>query len=194
MSKPLLLKIFKSFLVLSLTFFLSVHLFSSKAAAQEASSRAYAIKAGFIYNFTKFIKWPPPSKFSSSDNSYNICVIGENPFGSILDRLEEKHRFKEHPLKIQLDVSQDNFQGCHILFVSFSERFNIEKIVEQAKDLQVLTVGDTEGYAERGIDINLLVAKNKVKFEISKQCLDNKGFKVSSELYNLATIVRGGCQ
>jgi FlaA1/EpsC-like NDP-sugar epimerase len=194
MSKPLLLKIFKSFLVLSLTFFLSVHLFSSKAAAQETSSRAYAIKAGFIYNFTKFIKWPPPSKFSSSDNSYNICIIGDNPFGSILDRLEKKHRFKQHPLKIQLDVSQDNFQGCHILFVSFSERFNIEQIVEQTRNLQILTVGDTEGYAERGIDINLLVAKNKVKFEISKQCLDNKGFKVSSELYNLATIVRGGCQ
>ena len=66
--------------------------------------------------------------------------------------------------------------------------------MEQAKDLQVLTVGDTEGYAQRGIDINLLVAQNKVKFEISKQCLDNKEFKVSSELYDLATIVRGGCQ
>ena len=64
----------------------------------------------------------------------------------------------------------------------------------QAKGAQVLTVGDTEGYAERGIDINLLVAKNKVKFDISKQCLDNKGFKVSSELYDLATIVPGGCQ
>ena len=116
MSKSLLHKIFKPFLVLSFSFFLSIHLLSPKASAQEKSSRAYAIKAGFIYNFTRFIKWPPPSKFSRSNNSYNICVIGDNPFGSILDRLEEKHRFKEHPLKIQLDVSQDNFQGCHILF------------------------------------------------------------------------------
>ena len=194
MSKPLLLKIFNPFLVLSLSFFLSVHLSSPEAKAQDKSSRAYAIKAGFIYNFTKFIKWPPPSKFDGSNNSYNICVIGDNPFGSILNILEKKHRFKQHPLKIQLDVSQDDFQGCHILFVSFSERFDLEKIVGKAKNLQVLTVGDTEGYAERGVDINLLVEKNKVKFEISKQCLDNKGFKVSSELYDLATIVSGGCQ
>ena len=120
--------------------------------------------------------------------------MGDNPFGSILERLEAKHRFKQHPLKIKLDVSQGDFQGCHILFVSFSERFNIEPIVKQTKKMQVLTVGDTEGYAERGVDINLVVADNKVKFEISKQCLDGKGFKVSSELYDLATIVEGGCQ
>jgi hypothetical protein len=195
MSKPLSFKILKSVLryivVLSLPFFLLIHLASSTATAQETSARAYAIKAGFIYHFTRFIKWPPQS---DKDNNYNICVMGDNPFGSILDRLEEKHRLKERPLKIELDVSTSDFRGCHILFVSFSERFNVEKIVKQTKDLQVLTVGDTEGFAERGIDINLVVSKNKVKFEMSKQCLDDKGFKVSSELYDLATIVRGGCQ
>lgn len=195
MSKPLSFKFLKSILryivVLSLPFFLLIHLISPEARAQDTSSRAYAIKAGFIYNFTRFIKWPPQSNKS---NGYNICVIGDNPFGSILDRLEKKHRLKEHPLKIKIDVSQGNLDGCHILFVSFSERFNVEKIVEQTKDLQILTVGDTEGFAERGIDINLVVAENKVKFEISKQCLDNKAFKVSSELYDLATIVEGGCQ
>ena len=192
MSKSLLLKIFKSLLVLSFSLFLWIHLALPKAMAQEASSRAYAIKAGFIYNFTRFIKWPSPSRLNG--NTYNICVIGDNPFGSILERLEEKYRSKEHPLKIKLDVSRNNFEGCHMLFISFSERFNVEQIVEQTKNLQILTVGDTEGFAERGIDINLLVAKNKVKFEISKQCLDGKGFKVSSELYDLATLVRGGCQ
>ena len=192
MSKPPHLRFFKSFLALSLSLFLLIHLAFPKGTAQAASSRAYVIKAGFIYNFTRFIKWPSPSKFDG--NEYNICVLGDNPFGSILERLEEKHRFKERPLKIKLDVSRSDFRGCHILFVSFSERFNIEKIVEQTKNFQVLTVGDTEGFAERGIDINLLVADNKVKFEISKQCLDRKRFKVSSELYDLATIVRGGCQ
>ena len=199
MSKSFRQKLYKrslgySVLLALLFFFYLLPNFSQKAVAQETSSRAYAIKAGFIYNFTRFIKWPPPSKFDNSNNSFNICVLGDNPFGSILDRLEKKHRFKEHPLKIKSDVSSDGFRECHILFVSFSERFNVEQIVEEAKDQQVLTVGDTEGFAERGIDINLLVVKNKVRFEISKQCLDTKGFKVSSELYDLATIVKGGCQ
>lgn len=195
MSKPLSLKFLKSTLryiaVLSLPLFLLIHLISPEAIAQEKGSRAYVIKAGFIYNFTRFIKWPPQS---NEGEGYNICVIGDNPFGSILERLEKKHRLKQNPLKIKLNVTPPEFSGCHILFVSFSERFNVEKIVKETKGLQVLTVGDTAGYAERGIDINLVVAENKVKFEMSKQCLDDKGFKVSSELYDLATIVRGSCQ
>jgi len=196
MSRRLPLKIFKSLpgyiAIFHLLFFLPVPLVSSKAMAQDTGSRDYVIKAGFIYQFTRFIKWPPQS---NSKEKYNICVTGDNPFGTILQRLEEKHRFKEHPLKIKLDVSQDDLQGCHILFVSFSERFNVEQIVEKTKGFPILAVGDTEGFSERGIDINLLVFENKVKFQINKQCLDAKGFKVSSELLDLATIVRGGgCQ
>jgi hypothetical protein len=193
---------FKSFNLLlgylalfTLLFFLPFNLISSKATAQESVSRAYVIKAGFIYNFTRFIKWTPQSNSDEKNSEYNICVVGDNPFGSILQRLEEKHRFKEHPLKITLDVSPNDFQGCHILFVSFSERFNVEQIVEQAKDFPILTVGDTEGFAERGIDINLLVVENRVKLEINKQCMDASRFKVSSELLDLAAIVQGGiCQ
>ena len=199
MSRRLPLKLFKSLpgylALLNLLFFLPVHLISTKATAQETVSRAYVIKAGFIYNFTRFVKWPPTENPSERNSEFNICVTGDNPFGSILHRLEEKYRFKERPLKIKLDVSHADLQGCHILFVSFSERFNVEQIVEQTKDFPILTLGDTEGFAERGININLLVAENKVKFQIGKQCLDAKGFKVSSELLDLATIVRGGgCQ
>ena len=179
----------------ALFFCLSFHLVSSKAVAQEQVSRAYVIKAGFIYNFTRFVKWPPQSYSYEKNDKYNICVIGDNPFGSILHRLEEKHRLKEHSLEVTLDVSKNELQGCHILFVSFSERFNVEQIVKQAKNLPILTVGDTKGFAQLGLDINLLVVENKVKLEINKQCLDAKEFKVSSELLDLATIVRGGaCQ
>ncbi len=199
MSKPLPRKLFKSlpgyFLVLALSFVISSHLLSSQAIAQETSSRAYAIKAGFIYQFTRFVKWPPQSDVYKNNNEYKICVVGDNPFGSILHRLEKKHRSKEHPLEIELDVSRSDFQGCDILFVSFSERFDVERIVRQTKALPILTVGDTEGFAERGIDINLLVVENRVKLEINKQCLDAKRFKASSELLDLATLVRGGaCQ
>jgi hypothetical protein len=199
MSKLFPLKLFKPLLgylaLFNLLIFLPVDFVSSKAMAQGSATRAYVIKAGFVYNFTRFVKWPLQSSSYEEGSKYNICVVGDNPFGPILHRLEEKHRLKEHPLRITLDVSRDDFQGCDILFVGFSERFNIEKIVEQTKDSPILTVGDTEGFAERGIDINLLVVKNRVKLEINKQCLDAKGFKVSSELLDLATLVQGGaCQ
>lgn len=190
---PKLLKsLLGCFLLVNILLYFPSQPFSSTATAQETSSRAYAIKAGFIYHFTRFVKWPSGSNPDKKNSEYNICVIGDNPFGSILNRLEEKHRKKEHPLNIKVDVSQDEFQGCHILFVSFSERFNVEQIVAEANNFPILTVGDTEGFAERGIDINLLVVENRVKLKINKPCLDSKRLKVSSELLDLATLVQGG--
>ena len=199
MSKLLLPKLFKPLLgylfLYNLLFLLPINLVSPKVMAQDTGSRGYVIKAGFIYNFTRFIKWPPQSSVYEKNGKYNICVVGDNPFGSILQRLEEKHRLKEHSLEIKLDVSRSDFEGCHILFVSFSERFNVEKIVRQTRGLPILTVGDTEGFSERGIDISLLVVENRVKLEINRQCLDAKEFKASSELLDLATIAQGGdCQ
>jgi uncharacterized protein DUF4154 len=199
MSKRNLLELLKSLpgclALFSLLIFLPANFVSSKAMAQGSSSRAYIIKAGFIYNFTRFIKWSPQSNSYKKNHKYNICVVGDNPFGSILSRLEKRHRLKEHPLEITLDVSQGDYQGCQILFVSASEQYNVEKIVEQTKDFPILTVGDTEGFAGRGIDINFLVVENRVKLEINRECLDAKKFKASSELLDLATIVRGGaCQ
>ena len=196
MSKLLPLKLFKSllgcFVVLILSFFLLIHLISPKATAQETVSRAYVIKASYIYNFTKFIQWPAKSNSRKKIHEYKVCVIGENPFGSILHHLAEKHRLKEHPLEIKLDVSPYEFKECHILFISFSERFNVEKIVEQAGEWPVLILGDSLGYSERGIDINLLIVENKVTFEINQRGLEEKGFSVSSELLELATLVSGG--
>ena len=199
MSKFLPPKLFKpllSCLVLyNLLFLLPINLVSPKVMAQDSGSRGYVIKAGFIYNFTRFIKWPPQSNVYEKNSKYNICVVGDNPFGSILHRLEQKHRLKEHPLEIKLDVSRSDFQECHILFVSFSERFNVEQIVQQTKGLPILTIGDTDGFSERGIDIGLLVIENRIKLKINRQCLDAKEFKVSSELLDLATIAQGGdCQ
>jgi len=196
MSKLLPLKLFKSllgyFVVLNLSFFLLIHLISPKATAQETVSRAYVIKAGFIYNFTKFILWPAKSNPHKRIHEYKVCVIGENPFGSLLHRLAEKHRLKEHPLEIKLDVSPGEFKECHILFISFSERFNVEKIIEQVGEWPVLILGDSPGYTERGVDINLLIVENKVTFEINQRGLEEKGFRVSSELLELATLVSGG--
>jgi hypothetical protein len=178
------------FLLISLLNF-SSQLIPAKALAQDQQARAYAIKASFIYNFTRFIQWPKHSSFSEEIRNYNVCVIGDNPFGSILHRLAKKHKFKEPSLEIKLDVSPGDIKGCQILFISFSEESNIERIVNQAREWPILILGDTPGFAERGVDINLLIVENRVTFEINKAGLEGRGFRVSSELLELATLIRG---
>src|SRR5437660_11311395 len=42
------------------------------------------VKAGFLYNFAKLTEWPTNS-FAAADSPIVIGVLGNDPFGAILD-------------------------------------------------------------------------------------------------------------
>src|ERR1700674_3063378 len=51
---------------------------------QSSGTTGYEVKAAFLFNFAKFIDWPPGS-FASPQSAFTICVLGRDPFGNILD-------------------------------------------------------------------------------------------------------------
>ena len=53
--------------------------------AQQSKPAEYQVKAAYLYNFGRFVGWPP--KIASDRNdSFPICVLGQDPFGAILDQ------------------------------------------------------------------------------------------------------------
>ncbi len=54
------------------------------SGAQTLAPREYQIKAAFLYNFAKFIEWPPAA-FPSPNAAINLCVLGEDPVGDDLE-------------------------------------------------------------------------------------------------------------
>ena len=60
---------------------------ATDAHAQDTeTSSEYLIKAGFIYNFASLVQWPSAS-FSQADSPIVIAVLGEDHFGTTLDRV-----------------------------------------------------------------------------------------------------------
>ena len=57
---------------------------SSALIAQTKTATEYQVKAAFLYNFAKFVEWPP-SAFSDAKQPLDICVYGRDPFGSALE-------------------------------------------------------------------------------------------------------------
>jgi len=157
--------------------------------AQE--SREYVLKAGIIYNFTKFIKWPKEVAKGIESDGLNLCVIGQDPFGKILDQLGQKVRSKNKKIFIKRFQSSQDASSCHILFISLSEKVRLEQILDQVNRLPILLIGDTPGYAYRGVGINFYIEENKNRFEINLEAVEKKGIRISSELLNLAKIVNG---
>ena len=60
--------------------FVSVH--STVADAQTEPVSEFQVKAAFLYNFAKFVEWPP--EISGRSSLLQICVFGPNPFGDEL--------------------------------------------------------------------------------------------------------------
>ena len=116
-------------------------------------------------------------------------ILGEDPFGDTVESLGQK-RVKGRAIRIKRfkDIGSD--AGCHILFVSNSEKDALKDILRKTKGRAVLTVGESEGFAQNGGIINFLTLQNKIRFEINITAADQADLKISSKLLKLAKIIK----
>jgi hypothetical protein len=161
--------------------------FAPAAQAAEGASLQYKIKAGFLYNFTRFVEWPEEA-FADDHSPICLCILGKDPFGDTLDAIQAR---TAQGRRVVINRSQkiEDLPKCHILFISKSEGKNVEKILAQVKGWNVLTVGDMEGFAKRGGIINFIMVEGRVRFEINTDASDRAGLKIRSKLLKLADIV-----
>ncbi len=172
--------------------FLCVFLAATLAApGQDGAPTEYQVKAAFLYNFGKFVEWPPGALPA---DSFAICVLGEDPFGPELDRLIEGKSVHGKKLGAHRLGRAEEAGKCQVLFVSASENGRLAHILASVRGRSVLTVGDTEGFAHRGGIINFRLVENKVRFEINLDAAERAGLTVSSQLLKLAKIIREGSQ
>jgi hypothetical protein len=152
-------------------------------AAPAQTAAEYAVKAAFLYNFAKFVDWPPAA--FPDPNSLKICVLGDDPFGGSLQEVAGE-QVGSHKLQVVRTDSISKPAGCQILFISRSERDHIQQILAAVKGSPVLTVGDTQRFADDGVIINFILEGSKVRFEINTDSADRAGLRISSKLLQLA--------
>ena len=150
------------------------------------SSREYEVKAAFLYKFASFVEWPD----ASHHDPLGICVVGQDPFGSALERIVEGKTIGGREFVILRFKTWRAGAPCHILFVAASEKARLRPLLRQLRHVAVLTVGDVQDFCAAGGAINLRVAGGKVKLEINLDSTAKSGLQVSSKLLSLARIVR----
>ncbi|MBI4390128.1 MAG: YfiR family protein [Nitrospinae bacterium] len=178
----------RSILIITALFFMQFAA-APPSSAQE-NPREYAIKAAFIYNFVKFVRWPESAIQPSG--ALTLCVTGADPFGPLLEKLAEKSRATENKLTVRRGIGPEDAAQCHIVFVGDPDGDRLERVLDAVKGKPVLTVGDAPEFAHKGVAINFFIQDNKVRFEINVGAARRSGLAVSSELLNLARIVEGG--
>jgi hypothetical protein len=162
-----------------------VVLLLSGSHAQTPAAGEYQVKAAFLYNFAKFIEWPP-SSFSDASAPLRICVIGQDPFGHELRDITNEKTVNGRRLQVDWVASLQLARTCHILFIASSEKAQLKRDFESLRGAAALTVGDTRGFVEQGGMINFVLENGRVQFEVNHQATAQAGLKVSSKLLQVA--------
>lgn len=147
-----------------------------------AAPTEYDLKAAFIYQIAKFVEWPP------SNAPLRLCVLGGNPFGAALEAIRGKPVNERKMEVVLLDVGADT-RECAMLFVAAPAEKHLDRIVALSRGAGMLTMGDTEGFGQRGAMVNFFLENGKVRFEINLDVARQGGLKISSKLLSLARIV-----
>lgn len=156
-----------------------------RSAGQDPAPSEYQVKAACIYNFTKFIEWPPEAFPPERSSPFVIGVIGDDPFNGELERAVQNKEVGGRKFVVRHFRNTDEAKSCQILFVSRSVRKSMTDILAAVSALPVLTVSETDRFVQAGGIINFVIEQNKVRFEINAAAAKKARLKVSSQLLNL---------
>jgi len=158
------------------------------ANAQESVTDEYQVKAAFLYNFAKFVEWPSGTPARSS--SIAICVLGQNPFGRVLEDTVSGKTVDGKMFVVRRVSDGKSAALCQILFVSSSERMRLASMLGDLRAGHVLTVGESDSFIEEGGIVNLKLESGKVQIQININAAEQAGVRISSKLLSLAQIIR----
>jgi hypothetical protein len=153
----------------------------------------YEVKSALIYNFARFIDWPPAA-LGEPEAPLIIGVIGNDAFGSLLDATMLSKTISGRPVEVRQFESLPDLKSCHILFVGVSEKKQVRRILQSIGRAPILTVGDGEEFAGLGGVIGFLLDGRRVRFEINLDAAERAGLQVSSKLLRLAKVRRDTSQ
>lgn len=165
----------KRVLILSLLFFCSLRL----------SAQNYQLHAVYIYQFTKYIKWPDVT----SSEDFVIGVLGETPALEHLEKMAETKSAGNRDIVIRRFASINEVAQVHILFVPNGVVETLAPILNKTKETGTMLITEKEGFGLEGSNINFVERKGRLVFELNTAAMEREQLKVSSELAKLAIVI-----
>ncbi len=151
--------------------------------------KEYEIKAAFLYNFAKFIEWPP-QRFATETDPVVIGVLGKNPFDGEFEKIIRGRQVNGRNVVVRIIVSADEARSAHLVFVSAGEEDRFAAMVGALREAAVVTVGESDRFATFGGTITFVREGDKVRFAINLVSAEQARTRISSQLIKLASDVR----
>jgi hypothetical protein len=158
------------------------------SAPGQASVSEYAVKAAYLLNFGRFVRIPDhPQR-----NSFDICILGRDPFGRSLNDITANESVGGRPVRILRLTRAEAARECAVLYFSTSEGHRIDDDIAALRNAGALTVSDSPGFLKHGGMIEFVQASNHVRFAVNLDAVHRAHIVLSSELLRVAASVIGG--
>ena len=158
------------------------------ASARAATALEKEVKATYLYKLAPFVEWPPRA-FPSSNAPVTICVVGDDPFGPMLDQAVEGKTRGARPIVARRLERASPEAGCQIVYIAGSRQQSVADALHALEGAPVLTVTDAEPAERRGM-VNFVRQDNRIRFEIDEAAASQCGVTISAKLLELAVSVR----
>jgi len=168
--------------------FFLLYMAGSPAVAENGKPTEFQVKAAYLYNFGKFVTWPP--EFTEQQPSFNICVLGADPFGASLDQIVKGERLGGKPATVRRISSPVEADNCAIVFIAGSEERKLADVLPALARHHVLTVSDIPSFTDRGGIIGFVMEGDRVRFAVNQTAAQDAGLDLSSELLKVAVSVK----
>lgn len=162
-------------------------LLPQRARAESVVLSEYAVKAALLFNIAKYADWPPAA-FMQPGDPIVIGVLGDDPFGEVLDRVVRGRMVNGRPFVIRRAGGIAELKGAHLVFVGPAESHGAQDCAV-LESFHALTVGDTRSTA-LFTALNFAVEGDKVVFTVDLTRAARAGVTISSKLLSLAKAVK----
>jgi hypothetical protein len=155
----------------------------------------YSIKAGYILLFTRYVEWPPTA-FATPTAPIVICVLGTDPFGSVLDQTMTGQQSQQRPLSVRRIADAHDADGCHVVFIGVQGNKQqtsdppVSKQMSQWLDVladhPVLTITERLDALDQGAMLSFVSevegGQARIRFEASLRPMHRAGLVARSQM------------
>jgi hypothetical protein len=159
-------------------------------ARAQSQADEYRVKAAFLYHFAQLVDWPAQSQ-GDAGQPLILCTIGDDPFRGELETSVDGKVVDSRVIRIRHLKRIQDAHGCHILFFDKSQDQQLAEMLTELGNGPILTVGESDRFAQQGGMIQFILDDSKVRFSINVSAAQKSGLKISSKLLLLAKEVIG---
>ena len=161
---------------------------NAAADTRTASASEWQVKSAFIYNFTKFVEWPPEA-LAGPSQPIVIGVLGEPALAQQLTAVVAGRNVNGRQIEVRVVQTVAQARATQLLFVTAEEDKHYAAMRADLADSPILTIGESPSFSVMGT-IGFVSDGEKLRFEINADIAERSRLKVSAQLQKLAIAVR----